>query len=200
MNFSSKHSPCVGIRTCYDYSPFGVECDGRTVSGGYRFGYQGSEKDNEAKGSGNSYTTEFRQLDPRLGRWLSVDPVIQPWQSSFCSMDNNSLVLTDPLGLFGSYFDAKKYKRKHGIDGENRKDGETFMIVDLNKHVTYSKGSQWEVEHYYGADKKEGVIKSTYILLEKVNKRSEQFSKWTDALGLADSFGAFDGLYNSFDY
>jgi len=131
---------------------------------------------------------------------LSVDPVIQPWQSSFCSMDNNSLVLTDPLGLFGSYFDAKKYKRKHGIDGEIRKDGETFMIVDLNKHVTYSKGSQWEVEHYYGADKKEGVIKSTYILLEKVNKRSEQFSKWTDALGMADSFGAFDGLYNSFDY
>ena len=115
-------------------------------------------------------------------------------------MDNNSLVLTDPLGLFGSYFDAKKYKRKHGIDGEIRKDGETFMIVDLNKHVTYSKGSQWEVEHYYGADKKEGVIKSTYILLEKVNKRSEQFSKWTDALGMADSFGAFDGLYNSFDY
>jgi RHS repeat-associated protein len=49
--------------------------DGRTVSlDGYRFGYQGSEKDNEFKGEGNSYTTEFRQLDPRLGRWLSVDP------------------------------------------------------------------------------------------------------------------------------
>ena len=75
MPTPSKPSPCVGIRTCSDYSPFGVELDGRTVSGGYRFGYQGSEKDNEFKGDGNSYTTEFRQLDPRLGRWLSVDPL-----------------------------------------------------------------------------------------------------------------------------
>ena len=31
-----KTSNRVGIRTCSDYSPFGVELDGRTVSGGYR--------------------------------------------------------------------------------------------------------------------------------------------------------------------
>jgi hypothetical protein len=55
MPIPTKPSPCVGIRTCSDYSPFGVELDGRTVSGGYRFGYQGSEKDNELKGNGNSY-------------------------------------------------------------------------------------------------------------------------------------------------
>jgi RHS repeat-associated protein len=66
---------------------------------GYRFGYQGSEKDNEFKGEGNSYTTEFRQLDPRLGRWLSVDPVIQPWQSSYCSMDDSPIIYNDPNGL-----------------------------------------------------------------------------------------------------
>ena len=59
----------VGIRNSTDYSPFGVELDGRTVSvEGYRFGYQGSEKDNEFKGEVNSYTTEFRQLNPRLER------------------------------------------------------------------------------------------------------------------------------------
>ena len=34
----------VGIRTCSDYSPFGVELDGRTVSGGYRYGFQNQEK------------------------------------------------------------------------------------------------------------------------------------------------------------
>ena len=56
MPTPSKPSPCVGIRTCSDYSPFGVELDGRTVSlEGYRFGYQGSEKDDEFKGYGNSY-------------------------------------------------------------------------------------------------------------------------------------------------
>ena len=50
-------------------------------------------------GDGNSYTTEFRQLDPRLGRWFSVDPVFQPWQSPYTSMNNNPICLNDPLGL-----------------------------------------------------------------------------------------------------
>ena len=104
----------VGIRNSTDYSPFGVELDGRTVSvEGYRFGYQGSEKDNEFKGEGNSYTTEFRQLDPRLGRWLSMDPVIQPWQSSYCSMDNNPILLNDPLG------DKIKYGKEDDVKGRD---------------------------------------------------------------------------------
>jgi RHS repeat-associated protein len=76
-----------------------MEMAGRGFSGSYRFGYQGSEKDNEVSGDGNSYTTEFRQLDPRLGRWFSVDPVFQPWQSPYTSMDNNPIGLNDPLGL-----------------------------------------------------------------------------------------------------
>ncbi len=97
----SKPSPCVGIRTCSDYSPFGVELDGRTVSlEGYRFGYQGFEKDNEFKGDGNSYTTEFRQLDPRLGRWLSVDPLneIFPEMSPYNSVGNSPIFFVDVDG------------------------------------------------------------------------------------------------------
>ncbi|MDD2982878.1 MAG: hypothetical protein PHQ74_05770 [Crocinitomicaceae bacterium] len=66
----------------------------------YRYGYQGSEMDNEVKGSGNSYTTTFRQLDPRLGRWLTPDPAEaeRPWQSPYCSMDNNPVFNNDPDG------------------------------------------------------------------------------------------------------
>ncbi|MBI3220470.1 MAG: hypothetical protein HYZ44_13235, partial [Bacteroidetes bacterium] len=47
----------------------------------YTFGYNGMEKDPETKGDGNSYTTEFRQYDPRLGRWASLDPLMKqfPW-------------------------------------------------------------------------------------------------------------------------
>ena len=75
-----------------------MEMAGRGFSGSYRFGYQGSEKDNEVSGDGNSYTTEFRQLDPRLGRWFSVDPVFQPWQSPYSSMDNDPINLNDPMG------------------------------------------------------------------------------------------------------
>ena len=91
--------------------------NGRGFHGDYRFGYQGSEKDNEVSGDGNSYTTEFRQLDPRLGRWFSVDPVFQPWQSPYTSMDNDPVNLTDVLGD-----DAVKDGDKGKSLGENHED------------------------------------------------------------------------------
>lgn len=100
------------IRQSTDYSAFGVQLENRAlkltaVTKKYRMGYQGSEMDNEVKPGdplnpkdGNSYTTEFRQLDPRLGRWLSIDPKAgeMPWQSPYCSMNNNPILYSDPLG------------------------------------------------------------------------------------------------------
>ncbi len=91
--------------------------NGRGFHGDYRFGYQGSEKDNEVSGDGNSYTTEFRQLDPRLGRWFSVDPVFQPWQSPYTSMDNDPVNLNDVLGD-----DAVKDGDKGKSLGDNHED------------------------------------------------------------------------------
>lgn len=59
------------------------------------------EKDAEVKGEGNSYTTQFRQYDPRLGRWLSLDPLMNkfPSMSPFTAFNNNPNVYKDPLGL-----------------------------------------------------------------------------------------------------
>jgi hypothetical protein len=58
------------------------------------------EKDDEVKGVGNSYTTEFRQYDARLGRWLTLDPEVGklPWQSVYCGLDNNPIIYTDVVG------------------------------------------------------------------------------------------------------
>lgn len=41
----------------------------------YRFGFNGQEKDNEAKGLGNSINYLARLYDTRLGRFMSVDPL-----------------------------------------------------------------------------------------------------------------------------
>jgi RHS repeat-associated protein len=41
----------------------------------YRFGFNGKEKDNEVKGEGNQQDYGMRIYDPRLGKFLSVDPV-----------------------------------------------------------------------------------------------------------------------------
>ncbi|MBU3661555.1 MAG: hypothetical protein FGM14_16955 [Flavobacteriales bacterium] len=89
----------VQVLNISDYSPFGVQLDGRTLQNDfYRFGYQGSEKDDESKGGGNSYTTFYRQLDPRVGRWFSMDPVKKSWESPYVSMENKPITFSDPNG------------------------------------------------------------------------------------------------------
>ena len=44
------------------------------------------------------YTTEFRQLDSQMVMWRSHDPVFQPWQSPYNSMDGNPVSLNDVRG------------------------------------------------------------------------------------------------------
>ncbi len=41
----------------------------------YVFGFNGKEKDNEIKGEWNSYNYGNRFYDPRVGRFLSIDPI-----------------------------------------------------------------------------------------------------------------------------
>ncbi len=64
----------------------------------YRYAFNGMEKDDEVKGSGNSYTTEFRQYDPRIGRWMSLDPVTHHHFSPYSAFDNNPIYYADPIG------------------------------------------------------------------------------------------------------
>jgi RHS repeat-associated protein len=60
------------------------------------------EGDNEVNGPGRSYTTEFRQYDPVVGRWWSVDaltgqmPDWSPYNFGF----NSPLRYVDPTGLY----------------------------------------------------------------------------------------------------
>lgn len=63
----------------------------------YRHGFNGMEKDNDIKGLGNDYTTLERQYDPRLGRWLSVDPKEEEYEdvSPYIGMDNNPISKND---------------------------------------------------------------------------------------------------------
>lgn len=75
------------------------------------------EKDDEVSGTGNSYTTEFRQYDPRLGRWKSLDPLMAkfPWMSPYVAFNNNPVFYIDPLGLEGGNPDDDK----EILSGEN---------------------------------------------------------------------------------
>jgi RHS repeat-associated protein len=58
---------------------------------GYRYGFQGQEKDNEIRGGeGNSLNYTFRMHDPRIGRFFAVDPLEHefPWNSPYAFSEN----------------------------------------------------------------------------------------------------------------
>ncbi len=65
-----------------------------------RFGFNGKEKDNEVKGVGNSYDFGARIHDPRLGRWLSLDPLMKkyPDLSPYCFVANTPIGAKDADG------------------------------------------------------------------------------------------------------
>jgi RHS repeat-associated protein len=100
------------VRSVSDVSPFGAPMSGRTcVASNYRYGYQGSEKDDEISGGGNTYTTENRALDVRLGRWFSMDAIRNPAESPYVSMGNNPVWYNDIFGTdFGKPGDEKQTK------------------------------------------------------------------------------------------
>ncbi|TNE82444.1 MAG: hypothetical protein EP332_00195 [Bacteroidetes bacterium] len=94
------------VLSAMDYYPFGMLMPDRqwyanSDSSGYRFGFNGQEKDDEIKGPGNSVTFKYRIHDPRLGRFLSVDPLFMsyPWNSSYAFAENTPISCIDLEGL-----------------------------------------------------------------------------------------------------
>jgi RHS repeat-associated protein len=116
--YNAKKASWVCLQNTFDYSPFGAALDGRTIENDfYRRGFNGMEKDDEVKGSGNSYTTHFRQLDPRVGRWFSIDPEVNrfAWSSGYLAFSNCPIVMIDPNGNTDYYNSRGKWIASDGI-------------------------------------------------------------------------------------
>jgi RHS repeat-associated protein len=77
----------------------------------YRYGFNGKENDNEVKGNGNQQDYGLRIYDPRLGRFLSVDPLAASfaWNSPYCFAENSPIWGIDlDGGEFRTYLDKFK--------------------------------------------------------------------------------------------
>jgi RHS repeat-associated protein len=105
----------------------------------YRYGMNGQEKDDEIVGSGNSYDFGARQYDPRLGRWMSLDPLMAkyPGLSPYNFVDNNPIALIDEDG------------RDIGYSITKTKDGTTVIHVTvgaviINKSKDFSNAGDME--------------------------------------------------------
>jgi len=86
-----------------DSDPFGMMMEGRSweVGSGYRYGFNGKEQDAETYGDGNIYDYGFRVYDPRLGKFLSIDPLTKsyPWYTPYQFAGNTPIWAIDVDGL-----------------------------------------------------------------------------------------------------
>ena len=176
--------------------------------------FNGMEHDMEVSGEGNSYTTQFRQYDPRLGRWKSLDPLMAqfPWQSPYVAFDNNPIFYTDPLGLAaeggGDENDPKNLNGKEDPGNKRMfkvKNGEGGKWYRVKKGDTYSNKETGEVFEYQG--RKEGGWKTIEGKIQQLDEFTVTADKVTPKL-LTETFtyqlppeGDYDGIVqNARDY
>jgi RHS repeat-associated protein len=146
----------ASIRNISDYSPFGVQLSERTISGdGYRYGFQGQEKDDEVKGEGNSVNYKYRMHDPRIGRFFAVDPLAAsyPWNSVYAFSENRVI---DGIDLEG-----REFSKSTLLDPET---GKTQIKITVK--VTPPKGddrmTKEQIENYKASAQAQfGIILSS---------------------------------------
>jgi RHS repeat-associated protein len=99
----------TSVTAAYDYYPFGQIA--RSIDGGARFLFNGMEREDNITGvAGGHYDFGARIYDPRLGRWLALDPKISqyPSLSGYHFAYNSPIVAIDPNGESGEVVVDKK--------------------------------------------------------------------------------------------
>ena len=130
-----KKGSSAQILSLTDYYPFGMEMDGRKYEkdGDYMYGFTGHEKEFDM--ANDVYTTDFRLLDARVGRWLSVDPMFKKYAgiSSYNYCAGNPVVMVDPDGRENVYSYANIPENRINIcKAKNYKTHE--HMIDFHAH------------------------------------------------------------------
>src|SRR3982750_4585978 len=92
---------------------------------GYRYGFNGKENDNEVKGEGNQQDYGMRIYDPRLGRFLSVDPI----SNRYPELTPYQFASNTPIwGIDWDGEEVRVYTETNGL-------GHAFVTVKTGKDV-----------------------------------------------------------------
>ncbi|RAJ08771.1 RHS repeat-associated protein [Chitinophaga skermanii] len=102
------------LKNIQDYYPFGMIMPGRKFASNYRYGFNGKENDNDVKGEGNQIDYGMRIYDPRIGKFLSVDPLQKkyPDLTPFQFAGNNPIAGIDLDGREFEWFMAEFLEKK----------------------------------------------------------------------------------------
>jgi RHS repeat-associated protein len=100
---------------------------------GYRYGFNSMEKDNEINVNGGSYDFGARIYDSRLGRWLSLDPLMAEYTSlsPYCGIGNNPILIIDP--------DGRKLIIDNGGVLLEYREGKLYSLDEVDDNGNYSK-------------------------------------------------------------
>lgn len=106
-----------------------LDCEGVQ---GFRYGFQGQEKDDEIKGEGNSVNYTYRMHDPRLGRFFAVDPLAYDYayNSPYAFCENKVIDGIELEGLEHSEIIIHRTVTRQQVDDHERV---TQTTVKYNK-------------------------------------------------------------------
>ena len=99
----------------------------------YRYGFNGKEMDDEIKGEGVQYDYGFRIYDPRLGKFLSQDPLFKdyPMLTPYQFASNTPIQAIDVDGKEGETYLETKI--------ENGKEIILHRVVEVDLYVAISR-------------------------------------------------------------
>jgi RHS repeat-associated protein len=124
--------------------------------GAYRYGFQGQEMDDEIKGEGNSVNYKYRMHDPRVGRFLSLDPLAPnyPHNSPYAFSENSVIAFIELEGLEKFFAADGSYIGSYGTDPSVRvvRDEELkFATKQLKKYSENPDSDKGYLPHYLSA-------------------------------------------------
>jgi RHS repeat-associated protein len=177
-----------------DYSPFGAILPGRSFNPGtYRFGMQGQEMDYEVKGVGNSLAFKYRIHDPRLGRFLSVDPLASSyaWNSPYAFSENRVIDGIDLEGREFYYTANGNLLGTIGISTEVRY-VQTKDVKTVNAYIIWANNTGQKKYALYANEKANGFSSSLGVNNDLVEAfasmiTQESSGKKNESYGIANA-------------
>ncbi|MEI6947350.1 RHS repeat-associated core domain-containing protein [Paraflavisolibacter sp. H34] len=161
------------VISAVDYSPFGSPMEGRSYNKDkYRYGYNGKENDGET----GAQDYGMRIYDPRLGRFLSVDPLYRdyPWYSSYQFAGNDPVRNTD---LDGGEPQSRVERWKHNITTISTYDDPQLGVIGIENVYDIATNRNWFIHEGNDGQRwywkhKEGIKDQSVLIQSRDPKRA----------------------------
>jgi RHS repeat-associated protein len=144
VNITSD-STWTNVLSASDYYPFGLTMEARNLSDTtYRYGFNGKEKDNKGEWGSIAYDYGFRIYDPKIGKFLSIDPLTQsyPWYTPYQYAGNSPIVNIDLDGL--EKVSTNHYLHMTGMSPKLKK-SEWYVIDGMVDPRTFSAAAKHNI-------------------------------------------------------